>query len=441
MDRERFPGSHGCDRHSLEHQEVATASHSSAIHWLRLASRFQGGEHSSRQARPDLRLASKLARTKLQGVVIRSSQFAWQTHIYFLHLPSPMAFPPLDRLVCRQIPVNSRTPVPHYSCAIRHSLDTQPAFGFTKPIPTHSIQPSGSRLVGRREHIVWHWGDDRRVLGRLEMGRGCEDWPKTTLRHWLGRSCGSRTGTETSTSRRLTIPRSLSGSLRQCWSSGSTESWTLTQPRDKQGAQEYLWYHGIPSPSSDGSVCVNKGQRDRHRRIVSGRYQRFLSWFPKGSFSFASPTTTPPFPSSRTILAFPVNLPPAIPAGISSLVGHEDTPSPQPSSLRPACRAEERIFQWKGINVPPPSTINHPVIRMISSIASEASLRDAKGYGAAIRKFHIFCDVFSISEQLRLPASFELIHSFALWAATDPEAIGPSLLSDIPFETVSVSTV
>ena len=59
-----------------------------------------------------------------------------------------------------------------------------------------------------------------------------------------------------------------------------------------------------------------------------------------------------------------------------------------------------------------------------------------------VRKFHIFCDVFSISEQSRIPASFELIHSFALWAATDPEAIGPGISLDIPFdETVSVTTV
>ncbi|KAG1759423.1 hypothetical protein EDD22DRAFT_782530, partial [Suillus occidentalis] len=34
-------------------------------------------------------------------------------------------------------------------------------------------------------------------------------------------------------------------------------------------------------------------------------------------------------------------------------------------------------------------------------------------------KFHIFCDIFSIPEPDRLPASFELLHSFALWAMTD----------------------
>ncbi|KAG2748160.1 hypothetical protein P692DRAFT_201715613, partial [Suillus brevipes Sb2] len=37
-------------------------------------------------------------------------------------------------------------------------------------------------------------------------------------------------------------------------------------------------------------------------------------------------------------------------------------------------------------------------------------------YGSGLRKFHIFCDIFSIPEADRLPASFELLHSFALWA-------------------------
>ncbi|KIO01883.1 hypothetical protein M404DRAFT_149050, partial [Pisolithus tinctorius Marx 270] len=41
-------------------------------------------------------------------------------------------------------------------------------------------------------------------------------------------------------------------------------------------------------------------------------------------------------------------------------------------------------------------------------------------YGSGICKFHIFCDIFSIPEAEHLPASFLLLHSFALWAASDP---------------------
>ncbi|KAF9000630.1 hypothetical protein BDQ17DRAFT_1245244, partial [Cyathus striatus] len=64
-------------------------------------------------------------------------------------------------------------------------------------------------------------------------------------------------------------------------------------------------------------------------------------------------------------------------------------------------------------------------------------------YGAGLRKFHIFCDVFSIPEQARLPASFELLHSFVLWAASDPDhcPAGTAILAAHRFEPVSVSTV
>ena len=113
----------------------------------------------------------------------------------------------------------------------------------------------------------------------------------------------------------------------------------------------------------------------------------------------------------------------------------------QPSMLRPACRAEDRIFQWKGINCPPASTISDPTIQAIALLATRHSLRDASSYGSGLRKFHIFCDIFSIREGDRLPASFEVIHSFALWAATDPEALDPALRGDTHFEPVAVTTV
>jgi hypothetical protein len=73
-------------------------------------------------------------------------------------------------------------------------------------------------------------------------------------------------------------------------------------------------------------------------------------------------------------------------------------------------------------------------------MATRASLRDTASYGAGLRKFHRFCDIFSILESDRLPASFELLHSFALWAVMDPDS-GDALLSaqhGIPFEPVSI---
>ncbi|RDX47953.1 hypothetical protein OH76DRAFT_1305556, partial [Lentinus brumalis] len=51
-----------------------------------------------------------------------------------------------------------------------------------------------------------------------------------------------------------------------------------------------------------------------------------------------------------------------------------------------------------------------------------ASLRDTtlSGYGSGLRKYHLFCDIFSIGEDDRLPASFEILHSFCLWAVAEP---------------------
>ncbi|KAJ3730281.1 hypothetical protein C8R42DRAFT_568718 [Lentinula raphanica] len=98
----------------------------------------------------------------------------------------------------------------------------------------------------------------------------------------------------------------------------------------------------------------------------------------------------------------------------------------EPSPLRPDCPAGQRIFKWIGVNTPPPSTIDNPVIKILAGFAHEHSLHDTKSYGAGLRKFHLFCDIFSVREADRLPASFPLIHSFAL--AT-------------PFEPVAVSTV
>jgi hypothetical protein len=110
---------------------------------------------------------------------------------------------------------------------------------------------------------------------------------------------------------------------------------------------------------------------------------------------------------------------------------HEDSPSLRPNyELRPKCKADERIFLWKGVNTPPPSVINDPVIRMLADLASHESLCDTSGPGSAIKKFHTFCDTFSIPETQRLPASFEVLHSFALWVVTDPKALDASLVAN-----------
>jgi hypothetical protein len=120
---------------------------------------------------------------------------------------------------------------------------------------------------------------------------------------------------------------------------------------------------------------------------------------------------------------------------------HEDTPSLRPNEvLRPKCKAEDRIFLWKGVNSPPPSVINDPIIHMLADLASRESLRDTSSPGSAIKKFHTFCDIFSIPETHRLPASFEILYSFAIWVVTDPNTLDSSLIANTHFEPISIAT-
>ncbi|KAF9521320.1 hypothetical protein CPB83DRAFT_778911, partial [Crepidotus variabilis] len=112
---------------------------------------------------------------------------------------------------------------------------------------------------------------------------------------------------------------------------------------------------------------------------------------------------------------------------------------PLSSSLRPSVPADRRIFEWKGVNVPSPRILNHPFLQSTLASALSASLRDTSGYGSGLRKFHIFCDIFSIPEKDRLPAPYPVIHSFALWAASDPLSEPASdPLSEPAFDTFGV---
>jgi len=111
-----------------------------------------------------------------------------------------------------------------------------------------------------------------------------------------------------------------------------------------------------------------------------------------------------------------------------------------PSTLHLDCKATEHLFLWKVVNSLPPSIIRDLTIELIHSLASQASLHDTSNYGVGLHKFHLFCDIFSIPEESRLPASFSVLHSFALWVMAEPDTIGQPFASHMPLEPVSVST-
>lgn len=111
-----------------------------------------------------------------------------------------------------------------------------------------------------------------------------------------------------------------------------------------------------------------------------------------------------------------------------------------PSPLRPHVRADLRIHLWRGINSLPASTVDVPILRYIDSMAIRESLQASttSGYGSGLRKFHIFCDIFSIPEADRLPSPFAVLKSFALWSCTEPDIDDPIFQSGQVFEPVSV---
>ena len=112
----------------------------------------------------------------------------------------------------------------------------------------------------------------------------------------------------------------------------------------------------------------------------------------------------------------------------------------KPSPFRPDCCSDERIFLWTGIHMPPASTIDSPNICFLVDIASRASLCDTGSYGSGLQKFHIFCDIFSIPESDCLPASFELLHSFAIWAVSNPSLL-MARTNIAQFKMISVTTI
>lgn len=114
---------------------------------------------------------------------------------------------------------------------------------------------------------------------------------------------------------------------------------------------------------------------------------------------------------------------------------------PNPSPLRPECKASERLFRWVGVNPRPVSVLPIPAILFLQTRASEQSLQDTQGAGSGLRKLHLFCDIFQVPEADRMPASFELLNSFAIWAASDPDAKNPVFDDGSIYESVGVQTV
>ena len=187
------------------------------------------------------------------------------------------------------------------------------------------------------------------------------------------------------------------------------------------------------------------GQTNTSDALSQGDINGFLHGFPSitTQASMIHPSVHTPLQQASIIVRLILVSPPAGPSSgyAAPLVSTSTSLQLAPSPLRPNCRSEEQIFQWRGVNLPPATTIDDPTICLIAAVTTHASLHETSSYGSGLYTFHLFCDIFSVPEMQHLLASFEVLHSFALWAATDPGMLRPGLTDSTLFEPISVSVV
>ena len=298
---------------------------------------------------------------------------------------------------------------------------------------------SRSKLVGRCEHIIWHQSCPWRIFRSVEVRPRFPRRPKKILQHWLGRSSSSRAWPTPS----YPIPppkrHEHTSTFRQFWNCFYCEQGPIPEQGNKQDSKARIFTPSKRQHPTKCNICLKSRKHCRCTLLRSdfGVPPRF----PLSSYKSHCFTSRSPIGQAYPLLVATLLTPPITPQSPDLPRAANGLLQLHPSPLRPNCKADERIFNWVGINTPPATTIDSPVIRYLADLANHASLRDTGSYGSGLRNFHIFCDVFSIPESQWLPASFQVLYSFALWAATDTESIDPLLLGNTQFEPVSVGVI
>ena len=162
----------------MEHQENPSLFLITMIHRLQLGlDRLHCG-HPTQQAVMGPRPAQLLADSRLFFLITQDSKPAWQTCTLIMHFPPHLPFPmkhiPLPAPV-QVLPHKApRTPAPGCQPFLDTFSNPQP------PKPDAITLPSSGRpaLVGRCQHLLWHWSSDRRPMGHMEMVIRLLCWPK-----------------------------------------------------------------------------------------------------------------------------------------------------------------------------------------------------------------------------------------------------------------------
>jgi hypothetical protein len=443
LDRIRIYQPNSSNWHPVEFGKVTFPLILPAIHRLRLESSNENSQPSSGKGLSYSILTPPLGISRHKGQSARGSKSTWQIGSYLMHLSSNPTLPSFIIPLLSQFQVIPSTSPPTRPCYCGSSLDHHLARDPSQRASSDALRPNRSRLVGGRQHLLWNRRHHQELLGYMAMGTQRNNWPKTTIRHRVGRSCGSRISPLPCPFGRFPFTQALPRTFRQFRGRCCPEQWPLSQPGDKYHSKEHLYHTGTARNTLISNIYPEP--RERGGCIIQRKHSSLSERFSASEHSFHHGPPGPPLPAPRTIPItimsfFGTSITPQHPFQQSPDL-NEDTPALHPNyGLRPKCKAEDRIFLWKGVNTPPPSVIDDPVIHMLANLASHESLRDTSGPGSAIKKFHTFCDIFSIPESHRLPASFEVLHSFAIWVVTDPSTLDTSLISNTHFEPVSIAT-
>lgn len=430
LDRNRIYVSHGSVWGSMESQKAPTIQNRPAVHRLRLGSIQQICLVTRREEVHHLSLDQALAFRQREVHNKGHPISPWKAGFRRVNFPLDSASPPLNNSLLAVLSQPPGKTSPLSSRTSRSEMDQFPSSRSTSFHAPFSSRPGRLGLVGRRQHLLWDWCGDRRSLGGLALGPSVSTGPLVHLQHRMGRSGDGRIRRSPPDPSGFTQPSeepSLPGTIRQHGGCRDHQKGSLPINDLKRDTEGHLPPIGGSENIPSGSLRPEP-QQSRRPPIEGGHPSFLASFLQGGSQGFSAASPPPPVEITVFMNIIPPSSPP-LPVDI------------RPSPLRPHCSAHERIFEWKGVNAPIPRTSDD-----IWSFAREtktlyASTKDFSAYGSGLKKFHIFCDIFSISESDRLPASFQTIHSFVLWASADESDAALPGAPTLPSEPVSDSTL
>jgi hypothetical protein len=232
------------------------------------------------------------------------------------------------------------------------------------------------------KHFIWHWCCHQGILCNMEVYPRFPGRPQKSLRHWLGRS--SSHGAWPSPCHPVSPPMRQQhfGTFRQFQNHFRCEHGPFSEQRDKQDPQTCIL---ASSKGQHSSACIICSKSQKHCRCPFVRSNFGVSTrFPIGTYQSHHSTPRSPNRQANTLVVAALLTPPITPCLPDLSRSSNGLLQLCPSSLRPSCKAEERLFKWIRVNQPPASTINNLVIRYLADLASQASLRDTGNYSSGL---------------------------------------------------------